>query len=70
MTCLFVFTELPKIYKKVCEEKPKLITNTEKKIEKKAFVKCDQCHFKSSMVPMKMHYKNIHRKKATRVNTE
>ena len=31
-------------------------------------VKCDKCQFKSSMVQMKMHNKNIHMKKATRAS--
>ena len=35
---------------------------------KKAIVNCDECHFKSSFVQMKMHIKNIHMKKATKAS--
>ena len=56
----FVFTELPQIYKKVCEAKPIIskIANTQMK---QTSVTCDQCKFKSiSMIQMKKHLKTIH----------
>ena len=71
LICSYVFNLLPIIYKKVCVAKSKpLVVELKKKqpTPGKAFVKCDKCHFKSSMVQMKMHIKNIHMKKATRAS--
>ena len=65
LICSYVFNELPKIYKMVCDDKPKpLIDEKMKKPKKKTpenpMVKCDQCKFKSSMIQMKMHIQNVH----------
>ena len=56
----FVFTELPLIYKKVCEYKSLKIGN-ETNQEKPASVTCDKCKFQStSMIQMKKHLRTIH----------
>ena len=71
MICSYVFLELPKIYKLVCETKPKFLEDKVKgkpKAPGKALVKCDKCRFKSSMIQMKMHIKNIHTKKPERAS--
>ena len=65
LICSYVFSELPKIYKLVCEAQPKPL---EGNMKKKPTVKCDQCHFKSNMIKMKLHIKNMHIKKATRAS--
>ena len=67
MICSYVFTELPKIYKMVCETRPKFLDD-KAKVKQKALVKCEQCRFKSSMIQMKMHIKNIHTKKPVRAS--
>ena len=64
LICSYVFNELPKIYKIVREIGTKELEQTLKKspnlkLPVKSLVKCDQCHFKSSMIQMKMHIKNI-----------
>ena len=61
LICSYVFEELPKIYKMVCDNKPKPLEDkikSKKKTYGKPIVKCDQCKFKSSMVQMKMHIQN------------
>ena len=59
--CAYVFDELPEIYKKVCDNKPNAVENGEvKKKGEKPLVKCDQCRFKSNMMQMKMHIRNVH----------
>ena len=56
----FVFTELPLIYKQVCESKPEKIEG-ETNENKPSTVTCDKCKFKStSMIQMKKHLKMIH----------
>ena len=57
--CSFVFDQLPKIYKSVCENKP-LRIETKSMAKKAPLVNCDQCKFKSSMIQMKKHIKSIH----------
>ena len=67
MICSYVFNELPKVYKIVCEMAPKPLEQpvTKKlKPQVKPLVKCDQCQFKSSMIKMKMHIKRIHTNKS------
>ena len=65
----FVFTELPLIYKKVCESKPLKIRGGSQQ-NKPSTVTCDKCKFKStSMIQMKKHLKMIHnsiRRKSTK----
>ena len=71
LICSYVFKELPKIYRVVCESKPKQLEEEIRKQKtpgKQMMVKCDQCRFKSSMIQMKMHLKNVHAKKATRAS--
>ena len=72
LICSYVFTELPKIYKRVCELKPKQLEEDKLKKQKtpgkQMMVKCDQCRFKSNMIQMKMHLKNVHAKKPTRAS--
>ena len=68
MICSYVFNELPKIYKMVCEMRPKFLEDRQVKGKQKALVKCEQCSFKSSMIHMKMHIKNIHSKKPVRAS--
>ena len=72
LICSYVFTELPKIYKRVCESKPKQLEEDKLKKQKtpgkQMMVKCDQCRFKSNMIQMKMHLKNVHAKKPTRAS--
>ena len=71
LICAYVFNELPRIYKHVRLTKPKPLEDKQKKKQStpgKALVKCDQCRFKSTMVQMKMHIKNIHSKKPTRAS--
>ena len=56
----FVFTELPLIYKKVCESKPLKIRN-ESQQNDLSTATCDKCKFKTtSMIQMKKHLKAIH----------
>ena len=55
LICSYVFSELPKIYKKACVAKPKPLLGDIKKKQTapgKPTVKCDQCHFSSSMIQM------------------
>ena len=59
LLCAYVFEELPKIYKLVCNNKPKKLETKNKKTPGKPSVKCDQCKFKSSLIQMKMHMKTI-----------
>ena len=71
MICSYVFNELPKIYKLVCNTKLKSLEDKIKEKNRtpsKVLVKCDQCRFKSSMIQMKMHIKNIHNKKPERAS--
>ena len=71
LICAYVFNELPRIYKHVRLTKPKPLEDKQKKKQStpgKAMVKCDQCRFKSTMLQMKMHIKNIHSKKPTRAS--
>ena len=61
MICSFVFQELPIIYKMVVERKSKAVNDqSKKKTTAEPSVKCDQCKFKSSMIQMKLHIKNVH----------
>ena len=75
----YVFNDLPLLFKQVLVlkdgkspriEQPKLLEGEMKKkaTPRKATVKCDQCRFKSSMIQMKMHIKNMHTKRATRAS--
>ena len=69
LLCSYVFEELPRIYKKVCEYKPLVIeeSNKSKKVTKaRQVVKCDNCKFKASLIQMKMHMKTVHGPKPTR----
>ena len=54
----YVFEELPKIYKDVCERKPKRLEHNKKK--ERTGVKCEQCKYTSSLIQMKMHMKRVH----------
>ena len=59
--CSYVFDELPKVYEEVCQKKPKRsIQLPTIKRNSKPVVKCDLCKFKSSMIQMKMHIRNVH----------
>ena len=65
LICSFVFQELPKVYKLVCENQPRALEDKprlKKKTPAKPTVKCDQCKFKSTMIQMKMHIQNVHTK--------
>ena len=58
LICSYVFEELPKIYKLVCDAKPMALDDNLKRKSKpseKPIVKCDQCRFKSNFIQMKMH---------------
>ena len=70
LICSFVFKELPKIYRIVCENKPKTIQESRKaKRElKKPSVNCELCNFKSSLIQMKLHIKNVHANKTKRAS--
>ena len=71
MLCSYVFSELTKIHTIVFESKTKKIDDKVKRKHKtpgKPLVKCDQCHFKATMVQMKMHMKNIHTAKPQRAS--
>ena len=57
LTCLYVFSVLPKIYKKVCEQRPKSIIGERRS---KPDVKCEKCKFTAPMIEMKMHLKRAH----------
>ena len=58
---LFVFTELPIIYQKVCEMEPKIFLPDPKRLKNISSVTCDKCKFRSnSMILMKKHIKTIH----------
>ena len=59
LICSYVFDELPKMYKMVCNNKPVQMEESARG-KKTSFVKCDQCKYKSSMIQMKMHIKSIH----------
>ena len=69
LTCLYVFTELPKIYKKVSKEKPKAINDmrTSPKLIKPT-VKCEQCKFKAPLIAMKKHIRAVHGPKPQRAS--
>ena len=61
---LFVFTELPIIYKKVCEMEPEKSLPDAKRFKNISGVTCDQCKFSSSsMIQMKKHMNTIHNPK-------
>ena len=68
LLCSYVFDELPRIYKTVCENRPKKIeTNKKKSTPSKPGVQCEQCKFTSSLIQMKMHIKTVHRTKPNRM---
>ena len=67
LICSYVFDELPKIYKMVCNNKPVKMEEIARG-KKTSFVKCDQCKYKSSMIQMKMHIKSIHKTSRSKVN--
>ena len=57
----FVFTELPIIYKTVCNAKPAKIEQDVINVQSPSGVTCDKCKFKSnSMIQMKKHIRTIH----------
>ena len=60
--CSYVFDELPRIYKSVCETAPKAIINKVKSIKKssQSVVKCVQCSFKGDLNQIKVHIQNNH----------
>ena len=62
LICSYVFEELPKMYKLVCDNKPKPLEdkNKTKMTPSKPAVKWEQCKFKSSLMQMKMHMKSVH----------
>ena len=63
-TCAYVFNELPLVYTKVCESKARQLPIENKKDKaSKSKVKCDECNYRSSLVQMKLHIKNMHSKK-------
>ena len=68
--CAYVFTELPKIYKLVCANKPnKLqINNGSGRKIGKPLVKCEKCKYKSTLIQMKMHMKTVHGNRPTRAS--
>ena len=70
LICSFVFSELPKIYKLVSQNKPKMLQSSSKpkNIKRKPNVKCDQCNFKSSLLQMKLHMNNVHASKPRRAS--
>ena len=70
LICSFVFSELPKIYKLVSQNKPKILQSSSKpkNVKRKPNVKCDQCNFKSSLLQMKLHMNNVHASKPRRAS--
>ena len=70
LTCLYVFNEMPKIYKKLREVKSREIQNVtpQPKNISRNTVKCDQCKFKATLIQMKMHLKNVHGPKLRRAS--
>ena len=65
--CSYVFNILPEIYNKVFESKRKALECPEKS-GSKTMVKCDDCNFKSTIIQMKLHIKNIHNRKALKTS--
>ena len=58
---LFVFTELPIIYKRVCEMVPQKVLPVPKTMKPISGVICEKCKFSSSsMMQMKKHIMTIH----------
>ena len=68
--CSYVFGELPKIYKLVCANKPKVLEPNKRSVIKpaKPDVKCEKCKYKSTMIQMKMHMKTVHGNKPVRAS--
>ena len=62
--CLFVFGELPQIYKMVCSMQPKPLDSGRKlrNSTAKNLVACEECDFRTSYVDMRMHMKSRHNK--------
>ena len=60
LICSYVFEELPRIYREVCKNRPK-VEESMLKVQRnqKPCVKCEQCKFKSSLIQMKMHMKTV-----------
>ena len=59
LICMFVFNVLPKIYKDVCKNKPKIVENRRTQ-PARSLVSCDQCKLKSSLTDMKKHMLTAH----------
>ena len=67
LVCIYVFSELPRIYKSVGAQ----IAIIEDNKTNRSLVKCDQCKFKTTLTGMKMHLKKAHsraRSKKTKEN--
>ena len=65
LVCIYVFSELPRIYKSVCTK----TVYIEDKKPNRDLVKCVQCKVKASLTGMKMHLKKVHsRSKKTTKN--
>ena len=66
LICIYVFTELPKIYRDVCDKIQALCDNTQgiKKQKKKkiSLIKCGKCNVQATLNEMKMHLKRAHTK--------
>ena len=61
---LFVFTELPIIYKKVCEMEPQKVLPGVRRMKNISGVTCTKCKFSStSLIQMKKHMMSIHNPK-------
>ena len=56
LVCIYVFSELPRIFKTVCTKTAIM----EDKGQNMSLVKCGQCKVKASLARMKMHLKKVH----------
>ena len=59
LICLYVFNVLPKIYKDVCRNKPKVVVSKRSQ-PSRSMVSCGQCKVKATLTDMKMHLKTAH----------
>ena len=56
LVCLYVFSELPRIYKNLCT----YLATIEEEKKSQNLVECGQCKVKATMIGMKMHLKTAH----------
>ena len=65
LICLFVFSELPRIYKDV-SNREELNVVTRGNVSLRSMVSCGQCKVKATLTGMKMHLKTAHSKPNTK----